>query len=382
MGFRGYIEKWLRRQCGFPRGVWCLYGQEVSLAQPATRDSGRSGGFIAIRRRLSFQESFMRSASYSSFGNPADVLAVEERPTPAPGPGQVRIRMTMAAIHNHDLLTIEGKYGVKPELPAGAGTEATGMVDALGDGVTHLKIGQRVAVSGQGTWADYYIADAARAVPLPDSIPDEAAAQLVSMPLSALVLLDFVEAVKGDWIIQNAANGAVGVALAMFAKRRGVNIVNLVRRDGAVTELAELGIGNVVSTSDQDWKQQVAELTGGAPLKAAVDGVGGPASGDLLSVLGEKGTLVSFGLMSGEPMQLSSGDMIFKQSVVKGFWLAKIGPTLAPETMKGLIGEIVQGVASGEVKLAVSDVFDLDDVAKAVAAAGEPRRKGKVLIRA
>jgi NADPH:quinone reductase len=323
----------------------------------------------------------MRSAIYSSFGNPAEVLAIDERPTPEPGPGQVRIRMAMATIHNHDLLTIAGKYGVKPSLPAVAGTEAAGIVDALGDGVTHLKTGQRVIVSGQGTWADYYLADAARAVPLPDSIPDEAGAQLVSMPLSALALLDFVEAQKGDWIIQNAANGAVGVALAMFARRRGINVVNLVRRDDAVAELADLGIGNVVSTSSREWKQEVARLTGGASIRFAIDGVGGSSSAELLSELGEKGTLVSFGLMSGEPMQLSASDMIFKQAVVKGFWLAKVGPTIAPERMKSLIGEILRGVASGEVKLGVSDIFPLDDVAKAVAAAAAPHRKGKVLIR-
>ncbi|WJH40840.1 zinc-binding dehydrogenase [Aliirhizobium terrae] len=324
----------------------------------------------------------MRSAIYSRFGNPAEVIAITDRPMPEPGPGKVRIRMGMSAIHNHDLLTVAGQYGVKPDLPAVAGTEAMGVVDALGEGVSHLKTGQRVAVPGQGTWSDYYIADAARAVPLPDVIPDEAAAQLISMPLSALALLDFVEAGEGDWIIQNAANGAVGVALAMFARRRGIHVVNLVRRDDAVAELKSLGIENVVSTAQADWKDEVAKLTAGAAIKAAVDGVGGASSGELLSQLGEKGTLVSFGLMSGEPMQISASDMIFKQAVVKGFWLAKIGPTIAPERMKSLIGEIVQGVASGEVKLGVSEVFSLDDVAKAVAAAGEPRRKGKVLIRA
>jgi NADPH:quinone reductase len=323
----------------------------------------------------------MRSAIYSSFGNPTEVLTIEERPVPEPGPGKVRIRMGMSAIHNHDLLTIAGQYGVRPDLPAVAGTEAMGIVDALGEGVAHLKAGQRIAVPGQGTWSDYYLADAARAVPLPDSIPDEAAAQLVSMPLSALTLLDFAEVGKGDWIIQNAANGAVGMALAMFARRRGVNIVNLVRRDDAVAELQSLGIDNVVSTARADWSKDVARLTGGAAIKAAVDGVGGVSSGELLSQLGEKGTLVSFGLMSGEPMQLSASDMIFKQAVVKGFWLAKVGPTISPDRMKSLIGEIVESVASGEVKLGVSDIFSLDDVAKAAAAAGQPRRKGKVLIR-
>lgn len=323
----------------------------------------------------------MRSAIYSRYGNPADVLAVEERPLPEPGAGQVRIRMGMAAIHNHDLLTVGGQYGIKPALPAVAGTEAMGTIDAVGEGVLHLKAGQRVAASGQGCWADYYLASAAGAVPLPASISDEAAAQLISMPLSALTLLDFIGAGKGDWVIQNAANGAVGKAFAMFARKRGIRVVNLVRRDAAVSELADLGIEDVVSTAQDGWKETVQAITGGAPIKAGVDGVGGSASGDLLSTLGENGLLVSFGLMSGQPMQLSASDMVFKQAVVKGFWLAKIAPTLPREKLTNLIGEIVQAVASGDVQLSVSEVFGLSDIAKAAAAAGEAGRNGKVLVR-
>jgi NADPH:quinone reductase-like Zn-dependent oxidoreductase len=324
----------------------------------------------------------MRSATFATFGKPADVLTIEERPLPEPGPGQVRVRMLMSAIHNHDLLTVSGDYGIKPPLPAAAGTEAMGIVDAVGEGVTHLRSGQRVAASGQGTWADYYLASAASAVPLPDTISDEAAAQLISMPLSALALLDFLEAKQGDWIIQNAANGAVGRALAMFAKRRGVNVVNVVRRESAVEELRALGIDNVVSTESAAWKDEVARFTGGAPIRAAIDGVGGASSGDLLSLLGQKGVLLSFGLMSGQPMQLAPGDLIFKEAVVKGFWLAKIAPALGPEKLGSLVGEIVESVAKGEIDLPVSEVFSLADIGKAVAAAGEGHRKGKVLVKA
>lgn len=324
----------------------------------------------------------MRSAIHSSFGDPSSVLSIEDRPIPQPGPGQIRIRMSMAAIHNHDLLTVSGDYGYKPDLPAVAGTEGTGIVDALGEGVSHLKVGQRVAASGQGTWAEYYIASAMAAVPLPDSISDEAGAQLISMPLSALTLLDFAGVEKGDWIIQNAANGAVGKTLAMFAKPRQINVINLVRRDEAVRELADLGIQNVVSTSQTGWRETVNALSGGAAIKAGVDGVGGPASGDLLSVLGENSLLISFGLMSGTPMQLSASDMIFKQAVVKGFWLAKIAPKLPAEKMKSHISEIVEAVANGTVTLTVSEVFGLDDIAKAAKAAGEHGRTGKVLLRA
>lgn len=324
----------------------------------------------------------MRSVTHSRFGNPVEVLEVEERDLPAPAAGQIRVKMVMASIHNHDLLTVSGDYGYKPDLPASAGTEATGVVDALGEGVTHLRIGQRVAVSAAGTWAEYYLASAAMAVPLPDGVPDEAAAQLISMPLSALVLLDFVEVDRGGWIVQNAANGAVGKALALFARRRGVNVINLVRRDDAVSELKALGIDNAVSTSEEGWQKKAAALTGGAQIEAAIDGVGGSAAGDLLSLLGENGRLVSFGLMSGRPLELSASDLIFKQAVVKGFWLSKIAPTLSPEKLMALITEIIQCVTSGEVKLTVSEVFPLADIKRAAAAAAEPGRKGKVLLKA
>lgn len=324
----------------------------------------------------------MRSVVHSEFGDPSTVLAVRDMSVPEPGAGEIRVKMVMSAIHNHDLLTVSGQYGYKPELPAVGGTEATGIVGALGEGVTHLKVGQRVAASGKGTWSEFYIASAASAVPLPDSITDEAAAQLISMPLSALVLLDFIGVERGGWVVQNAANGAVGRTLAMFAKPHGINVVNLVRRDEAVAELNGFGIGNVVSTSRKGWRDEVKALTNGASIQAAVDGVGGSAAGDLLSLLGEGGLLVSFGLMSGRPLELSASDLIFKQAVVKGFWLARIAPTLAPERLRSLIAEIIQRVASGEVKLTVSEVFALSDAARAAAAAAEPGRKGKVLLRA
>tara|TARA_R110002020_G_scaffold10364_2_gene39912 strand:+ start:2199 stop:3173 length:975 start_codon:yes stop_codon:yes gene_type:complete len=324
----------------------------------------------------------MLTAIHSRFGNPADVLEVREADLPEPAAGQIRVKMVMASIHNHDLLTVSGDYGYKPELPASAGTEAMGVVDALGDGVTHLKVGQRVAVSGAGTWTEYYLAAAAMAVPLPDGISDEEGAQLISMPLSALVLLDFAGVERGDWIVQNAANGAVGKALALFAKPRGINVINLVRREEAVSELQALGIDHAVSTSEDGWREKVSTLTGGARIGAAIDGVGGSSAGDLLSLLGEKGLLVSFGLMSGRPLELSASDLIFKEAVVKGFWLSKIAPRLGPEKLMALIGEIIQGVTAGEIKLTVSEVFALADIKQAVAAAGESARKGKVLLRA
>lgn len=324
----------------------------------------------------------MRALIYSQFGKPAEVLQVQEAGQPEPQAGEVRLRMVLSPIHNHDLLTVSGQYGYKPSLPAMAGSEGVGIVDALGADVDHVQVGQRVAASGlKGAWADYALARAQSVVPLPDAIDDETGAQLIAMPLSALTLLEFTGIQKDQWLIQNAANGAVAKVLSQLAKPRGIHVVNLVRRSNAASELEALGIGNVVSTDSADWKDKVKSLTGGAPIAVGVDGVGGEASGDLLSLLGEGGQLISFGVMSGEPMRISSGDVIFKQAVVKGFWLAKLMETMSREDMRRLIGELVSRAASGEMKLQVDQVFDLQDAADAMEAAAGRGRQGKILLR-
>ena len=324
----------------------------------------------------------MRSAAHTVFGDPAEVLSLTDSPVPQPGPDQVRIRTILAPIHNHDLWTVRGNYGYKPELPAIGGSEAVGFIDALGDRVTGFQLGQRVAVASvHGSWAEYFLAPVAALVPVPDAIPDEAAAQLIAMPFSAVMLLEFLEVKSGDWVAQNTANGAVGKMLAMLAASRGVNVVNLVRRDAGVDELAALGIGNAVSTASDGWQDRVRAITGDAPIRAGVDSIGGAASGALLARLGEGGLLVSFGSMTGEPMQLSSGDLIFKQAVVKGFWASKIRSVIPAETRQRLFGELLQLVASGALKLPVEAVFGLDQISDAVRASQTPGRGGKVLLR-
>lgn len=324
----------------------------------------------------------MKSVVYSQFGEPETVLSLGEVALPEPGRQQVRIRTRLAAIHNHDLWTVRGSYGHKPALPAVGGTEAVGLVDAVGEGVDPGLIGRRVnSASGIGTWAEYFLAPASGLVPLPDSVSDEAAAQLVAMPLSALSLLEYLNVREGDWIIQNAANGAVGKTLAMLTEARGIHTVNLVRRDAGVTELNDLGIGQVVSTAHPDWKAQVRALHGEASPRAAVDSIGGDASGDLAELLGQDGLLVSFGTMSGGPMHIPSGDVIFKHLTVKGFWGSRIIAEMSAEDRARLIRELVGLVAGGQLRLPVEGVHAFADIRAAVQASLTPGKSGKVLLR-
>lgn len=324
----------------------------------------------------------MRALIHSTFGEASDVLEVAERLIPEPGAGEVRVRTVLSPIHNHDLWTIRGTYGFKPDLPAMSGTEAVGVVDALGEGVDQLQLGQRVATGGTfGVWSEYFVAKAAGLVPVPDSVDDETAAQMISMPFSALSLLEYLDVQPGEWIVQNTANGAVGKLVAQFAAARDVHVLGLVRRDAGVDELGALGIRNIVSTESADWRERVAEILGDAAPRAAVDSVGGSSAGDLLSLLGEGGTLVSFGAMGSDRLELSSGDLIFKQATVKGFWGSKVSTWMDAETRGALFAELVQRIGSGYVTLPAGAVFAFEDARAAAAASDEPGRAGKILLR-
>ena len=324
----------------------------------------------------------MRSATYNEFGKPTEVLSLGDRPIPEPKAGEVRVKTILASIHNHDLLTVRGQYGFKPELPAIGGSEALGIIDAVGRDVKDLKVGQRVAAASvQATWAEYFVASADMVFAVPDSLKDEMAAQLIAMPLSALMLLEFLEIKSGQWLIHNAANGAVGKSLAMLAAARGVKTINVVRSSEAIKELEALDIKNNVNTEEDDWKAQVKSIIGDDKISAAVDSVGGENSGELLSLLGHGGTFAAFGAMSGKPMMLNPTHLIFKQATVKGFWGSKTSQEMSVENKQRLIDELIERATSGKLHLPVEAVFDLADIKKAVDGNLQSGKNGKVLLK-
>ncbi|USA52462.1 zinc-binding dehydrogenase [Acinetobacter sp. C32I] len=323
----------------------------------------------------------MQSIIHHSFGEPVDVLQLGDMPQPEPKAGEVRIKMIMSPIHNHDVWTVRGSYGYKPTLPAIGGSEAVGIVDAVGEGVDASKLGQRVAVAGvHGSWAEYFIAPAASIIALNDAIDDQTAAQLIGMPISALMLLDFVNVQAGQWLIQNTANGAVGKTVAMIAQARGLQVINLVRRSDAIAEMQALGIQHVVATDQPDWKQQVKAIHADQSLIAGVDSIGGSASGEMLNLLSENSLLVSFGSMTGETMQISSGDLIFKQATVKGFWASVVNKEMPAERKKALFVELITLATQKKLVLPVEGVFSFDQIEAAALKATQGARQGKVLL--
>ena len=321
----------------------------------------------------------MRSVVFETFGVPDRVLALADRPRPQPGAGQALVRLVLSPIHNHDLMTIAGEYGIRPDLPAVPGTEAVGVVEALGEGVGNLAVGQRVAGGAARTWAEFYLVEAARAVPVPDSVSDETACQLISMPLSAKMVLADLKVTAGDWIIQNAGNGMVSKLVSRFGAEQGIHVISLVRRDETVGELEALGIGNVVSTQSDGWQDRVRALTNGAPIVRTLDSLGGDGPAQLLDVVADGAELVNFGAMTLRPLKITAAQLLFRGITVRGFWGMK--PHLAPEVIGRMFGEVVALAARGELVLPIEAVFGLDQIGDAVRASGEPGRKGKIALR-
>ncbi|MDO6591586.1 alcohol dehydrogenase [Loktanella sp. D2R18] len=325
----------------------------------------------------------MRAAIHDTFGEPSEVMKPADVTTPTPGAGEVLVKTTLSPIHNHDLWTVRGDYGYKPDLPGAiGGSEAVGVIDSIGAGVDEMMIGQRVAIAGvHGTWAEYFTAPAEGVLPLPEMISDTLGAQLIAMPFSAISLLETLQAKEGDWIIQTAANGAVGKIMAVLAKARGINLLNLVRRAEAAQELTDLGIENVIVTADAGWKDAARAIMGDPGAASAIDSVGGALAEDLCDLLGVNGELIVFGTATGAPLTLSSGTLIFKHITVKGFWGSRVSSDMPADDRKRLITELVTLAATGQLDLIDGGVYGIDDVTKAMEAALTPGRKGKVMIK-
>ena len=322
----------------------------------------------------------MKVIEYNRIGNPAEVLEIKDVPSRAPGEGEVRVQVLATPIHPSNLLQIAGQYGTMPTFPASPGAEGVGKVAELGAGVSHLQVGQNVLLTGVGgTWREEITAPAKSFIPVPDADVEQLSMAVVN-PLTAHLLLAGIKDLKeGDWIIQSAANSAVGEYLIQLAAQRGINTINIVRRESLAPQLKELG-ATVVLTDGPDLAERAKAATGGADIVYGVDSVGGETFAAMLRSLAFGATLASYGVLSMQPPALNLVSVIFNDVKVQGFWLAKWFETASPEDKQAAFGAIIPLIAGGKVKSAVDSRFKLEDIATAVTRAGETGRNGKVLL--
>lgn len=323
----------------------------------------------------------MRAVRISRFGDPQVVLDVAELPTPEPGPGQVLVRLRARPINPSDIFAIKGEYGQLPQLPATPGMEGAGVVEALGPDVQGLRVGQQVIPMAGGTWQEYTVAPARAVIPLPPGLSDAQAAMLTANPTSAWLLLhEELRVQPGEWVLQNAANSAVGRFVIQLSRKLGYKTINVVRRRDVVDELVAEGADHVISEADEDVVARVREITNGKGVRHAIDSVAGASGSRLASALAPGGTLVVFGSISGEPLKIDAGTLLFRGLTVRGWWLARWFKVASADQRAALFGAVLPLVLDGTLRVPVAAEYDLADVRQAVAAAEGSDRNGKILL--
>lgn len=324
----------------------------------------------------------MKRAIFRQHGDPANVIELIEEPDPLPGPKEVRVRNRVMTINPADLLAIEGRYGAEPmDLPATPGVGAWGIVDAVGEAVKGLEIGDTVLPVGQGFWSDTLILHHRMAPKAPANADPYQAALMRANPATAyLMLSDMCDLSPGDWVVQNAANSNVGRLVIRFAREMGLHTVNIVRRADVENALTKDGADAViVDDGSVDVAGAVRDRVGEGP-SLALDAIGGAATGVLARAVKDRGTVVTYGMLSGEDHRVAVRDTLFRDVRLRGFWLFDWYRTASPEKMRSLHDFLDRKFAEGLSHTEVDATYPLSRIHDALAHAVQGGRNGKILL--
>ena len=323
-----------------------------------------------------------KAAIYETHGNPAEVLRVVDCPWRDPAPSEVVVKMSAAPINPADLNSIEGKYPIKAELPATPGMEGAGVVIEAGSAVRDLAIGTQVILPHSfGTWREVAVIAADRLVATLKEIDPIQAAVLKVNPITAWRMLhDFVSLRPGDWLIQNAANSGAGECVIQIARELGLKTVNVVRRAELGDELRSLG-GDVVLIDGQNLRDEVAAATGRAPIRLALNAVGGDNALRVAKCLTSDGTMVTYGAMSLEPLCIPNGMLIFKNLRFTGFWVNKWYDAATAEQRAETFTPLFKMAKCGLLRSKVEKAYPLSEAKAAVAHASQNKRSGKIVFK-
>ena len=322
----------------------------------------------------------MLTSFLTAFGKPADVLSLNERPRPRPVKSEILLEMLAAPVNPADLNVIEGKYGELPELPATVGNEGVGRVIGFGVGTNGFSVGDLVLPMRRGTWTQFMLADAATAIRLPRQMNVFQAAMLTINPMSAWGMLNsFVRLQRGDWVVQNAANSAVGRCVIQIARSRGWKTLNVVRRSDVMEELKALGADEVV-LEGRDLGEISDELCGARRPRLGLNAVGGASALSLANALSDFGMLVTYGAMARQPLKIPNGLLIFRNLEFKGFWASRWLPSIRRARASKMCNSLSTLSMKGNLRVAIQRDFPLSELLSAVKEAATEKRNGKVLL--
>lgn len=298
------------------------------------------------------------------FGGP-EVLRIEERPVGEPGPGEIRIRHEACGLNFIDVYQRTGLY--PQDLPAALGREAAGVIEAVGDGVTHLRPGDRAAYASNtsGAYCEACVLPAAQVCPLPDGISFEEGAAMMLKGLTVNYLFGrTVPIARGDTVLFHAAAGGVGLIACQWARDEGINLIATAGTDEKCALAKEHGATHVINYRTEDFVPRVKELTDGKGVDVVMDSVGKDTFEGSLDCLKGLGMMISFGNASGKVPPFDLGILAAKGS------LKITRPTLFShiadhDTCQKMAQELFDKVLSGAVNIRIDQRFPLTEVAEA-----------------
>ena len=323
----------------------------------------------------------MRVVVGERLGGP-EVLSVAEREAPRPGPGEVVVDVAAAGVNYMDIYQREGIGSYRPEPPFVPGAEGAGTVAAVGEGVTHLAVGDHVAWAGPGrSYAEQVALPAKGVVPVPDGINLQVAAAAILQGMTAHYLCTSTYPVReGDVAVVHAAAGGVGLLLTQMVKQRGGVVVGTTSggEGGEKVELAlRAGADHVVGYDR--FRDIVDDATDGAGAHVVYDGVGKDTFEDSLAALRPRGMMVLYGAASGQvppldPQRLNSGGSLFLTRPTLVHYIADAAE------LRWRAGEVFDWIAKGELEVRIGGTYPLAEAARAQEDLASRRTTGKLLL--
>jgi len=311
----------------------------------------------------------------TEYGKPLELREID---IPAPKPGQVLLRNHAVGINFGDLLLIEGTYQEKPPLPFTLGMEICGTVESLGEGVTHLKKGQRVAVyAGFGGLAEYGCYDARACVPVPDAMSDvQAAAFLIAYGTSHVGLDYRARLQPGERLLVLGASGGIGLTAVELGKLMGAEVIACARGPKKLEIARAAGADHLIDSEKDDIRESVKAL-GGADV--VYDPVGGAQFKAAMRACNPEARLIPLGFASGEVPQIPANIILVKNLTVIGFYwggYAKFKPSVLTDSF----AQLFKWFDDGRLKPHVSHALPLEKANEALELLRSRKSTGKVVV--
>lgn len=309
-----------------------------------------------------------------------DQMSFEDIPAPEPGAGEIRIRNHAAALNFFDILMVQGKYQTKPPRPFTPGSELAGVVDAVGEGVTGFKVGDRVqAMATSGSYAELSIAPAAKTFRIPDAMSfEEAAAMIVIYQTSYFALTHRTQIKPGEWLLVHAAAGGVGVSATQIGKALGARVIATAGSEDKLEFCLSQGAEYALNYRDSSWVDQVKKITGrGADI--IYDPVGGEIFDLSTKCIAPEGRLLVIGFAGGTIPSIAANRILLKNMAVTGvYWGGYLEHH--PEYMAEAEAALFNMYEAGQIKPIVSETFKLADAVAALNALATRKTVAKVVL--